>query len=287
MVIMYVFANNKGIATQEARLFSGTRLQILKFLARAPSYPKEISRRLGINEQQIYYHVREMERQGLVHVAAREDRGGAAAKIYALNAPSFFVRFDDWKKLKRAPKSSKFLSPFVVNGNMNSLVVTGSPDPHGPERARSRDINYAVDLALFLGTFLTSYEKPVVVLDTELRRRDMKQNLIVVGGPVTNSAAKKINKSMPLRFDERKNIFSAKTKKTYRSNDAGLIAKAPNPLDDSSHILYIAGKRYSGTKAAILAFLTRFDEIEKKNMHVAQGFDMDGDGEVDEVKIVE
>lgn len=282
---MYVIANGKGIATQEVQLFSGLRLRILRQLAKGASYPKEIARSLGIEEQKIYYHMRKLERQGLIRLAAREDRGGAAAKIYELSAPSFFARLSEWQSMQRVPASSSFLSPFVRNGAMNALIVTGSPDPHGPERARSRDITYAVDLALFLGTFLLNCSRPYVAVDTEMR--SLRGNLIVVGGPVTNSVAKRINDKMPLRFDAKKNIFSTHTKKLYKNEDAGLIVKTPNPFDAQSQILWIAGKRYSGTKATVLAFLKYFGALGKKNTHVVQGFDMDGDGEVDDVRIIE
>ncbi|MBR9692897.1 hypothetical protein GOV07_03100, partial [Candidatus Woesearchaeota archaeon] len=56
----------------------------------------------------------------------------------------------------------------------------------------------------------------------------------------------------------------------------------------------IAGRRQPGTKAAILAFLQRFDELIAGNAHdskivahVVEGRDLDSDGVVDDVKFRE
>ena len=51
---------------------------------------------------------------------------------------------------------AKFLEPFVKDGKLNSTIIIGSPQSHGPERARSNDGYYAIDIALFLGSFFGS-----------------------------------------------------------------------------------------------------------------------------------
>jgi hypothetical protein len=56
--------------------------------------------------------------------------------------------------------------------------VVGSPDPHGPERARSRDGYYGIDLGLFLGTFLYYVSDFSVKLDTEVTGDDLKKNFL-------------------------------------------------------------------------------------------------------------
>ncbi len=287
---MFVAEEKNGelyaIPAAEVKKFPNSALavKILALLAKEDLYPKEISRRLKENEQKIYYHIRRMEKGGIVEVASREERTGGMAKIYMLKSPAFFMRFSDFVPAARIPKTSRWLEPFVVNGRLNARIIVGSPDPHGPEKARSRDAYYAVDLGLFLGTFLTE-SIPSVMLDTD--SLNLKENLILIGGPVINRVTRMANKSMPIRFDERKNIYSSLTRKTYRSDDCGLIVKMKNPFDTKKDMLVIAGKRYTGTKAAILAFLKNFGKIERKNAHVVDGIDSDGDGVVDDVKIVE
>ncbi len=274
-------------SSELAGVFTETEIKILSLLAKKPSYPKDVSKSLRMHEQNIYYHVHALEKRGIIKVMRKEERGGALAKIYELTSPSFFVKFKELEEAKKIPSSvPNFLEPFVISNNLNAKIVVGSPDPHGPERARSRDASYAIDLALFLGTFITKAES-AVKLDTEISKDELKENLVLVGGPVINRIKKEINNKLPVRFDERKNIYSTITKKTYRSDDCGLIVKIQNPFSKSNYILAIAGKRYSGTRAAILAFVKKFDEISKKNFHVVEGIDNDGDGIVDDVRVLE
>jgi len=67
-----------------------------------------------------------------------------------------------------------------------------------------------------------------------------------------------------------------------------------NPLNNRKNMFLIAGKRYSGTKAAIIALLKHFNKIikgnkynRKINANVVEGIDIDSDGIVDEVEILE
>ncbi len=273
--------------------FSPAAVKILSVLSKKPSYPKEVAHKLGINEQNIYYHIRNLEKNGIIKIARREERGGAVAKFYTLTKPSFFVRFGEMSETMKIPRSAGWLEPFVSSGKLNARIVVGSPDPHGPERARSRDAYYAIDLGLFIGSFITSAET-AVMLDTEISREELKKNLIIIGGPVINRVSKTINDRLPVRFDKSKNIYSALSKKIYKSDDCGIVVKAANPFSKESSILLIAGKRYSGTRAAIMAILKKLDEISlgnsvKRGMpaKVVEGVDFDGDGIVDDVKILE
>lgn len=287
---MYIAREKDGrlhvIAAAEARKMphSALAIKILTLLEKEQLYPKAISKRLKENEQKIYYHIRQLEKSGLIELASREEHAGAMAKIYRLKKPAFFMRFGEFKPAQRVPVVSRWLEPFITDGKLNARIVVGSPDPHGVERARARDAYYGIDLALFLGTFLVS-SRHAVALDTEVT--DLKANMILIGGPVINRIAGTINRKLPVRFDERKNIYSAITRKTYKSDDCGIIVKTRNPFDEGKEILLIAGKRYSGTRAAILAFLNHFSEIEKKNAHVVEGVDSDSDGVVDDVRFLE
>ena len=283
---MFVATEKKGlqiIPTKEVSLFSETETRILTALAKKPSYPKELAKRLGLHEQNLYYYIRNLEKKGLIKVIKKEEHGAALAKYYALSKPSFFVRFADFKSAEKIPRTSTWLEPFIIDGKLNAKIIVGSPDPHGPERARSRDAYYAIDLGLFLGTFLIE-NQPSVTLDTDIR--SMKSNMIVIGGPVINRITKAINNKLPVRFDKKRNIYSSLTKKTYKNDDCGLITKIKNPYDQKKKIIVIAGKRYSGTRAAILAFLKNFDEITKKDSHVVQGIDSDSDGIIDSIEFL-
>ena len=283
-----------SISSKEIDLFTQAEKKILAAISKRPSYPKLIAKQLNIHEQNVYYHIRKLEKVGLIRVIRKEEHGAYLAKIYALSSPSFFIKFEDLKKTgKILIEDNKFLYPFIENRELNAKIIVGSPDPHGPERARSRDAYYAIDLGLFLGTFISKASN-IVCLDTETHEHDLKNNLILIGGPVINRVTRMINQKLPVRFDEKRNIYSGITKKSYKSDDCGLIVKIKNPLDKEKEILLIAGKRYSGTKAAIIAFVKYFEKIVAGNSKnnkiyakVVEGVDNDGDGIVDDVRILE
>ncbi len=288
-MIMYIVDEKRGksyaLPAKDIR-YIGAPLagKILALLAKRPTYPREIATTLREEEQKIYYHVRKLEKLGMIKIVSKEERGGAIAKYYALSRPAFVFRFSELKETKKIPHNS--FPPFIEDGEMNAKIIIGSPDPHGPEKARSRDAHYAIDLGLFLGTFLIN-SRPSVFLDTEIRDGDLNDNLMIIGGPVTNRICAKINDKLPVKFDEKRNIFSTKTRRTYKSDDVGFVLKAQNPFAKNKSILVIAGRRYSGTRAAIIALIKNFDVLKKNNAVVVQGLDRDYDGVIDDAEILE
>ncbi|HIK00265.1 TPA: S-layer protein [archaeon] len=274
--------------------------RILKFLPEGPAYPKEIAQKLNVHEQKVYYHIKNFERNGLVRVARTENRQGAVAKYYELTEPAFVVRFSDLRETTKISATNenaqKFLDPFVKDGKLNCTIIIGSPQSHGPERARSNDGYYAIDIALFLGSYLSYYSpEPVVKLDTELRNGDLKQNIISLGGPIVNKITERMNAKMPVRFDYKtKNIISKVSGKTYNADETGLVVKMPNPYSKGHWIIIVAGKRYSGTRAATIALTKHTEELAKGNKKdkkvfakVVEGLDLNSDGIVDEIEFLE
>ncbi len=275
--------------------------RILKVLSEGAAYPKEIAEKLGVHEQKVYYHIKNFERNGLVKVARQENRQGAVAKYYELTEPAFVVRFAEMRETTKITsvneKVLEFLDPFIKDGKLNSTIVIGSPLSHGPERARSNDGYYAIDIALFLGSFLSysSGDKPVVKLDTELRNGDLKQNIISLGGPIVNKVTERLNAKMPVRFDYKtKNIISKVSGKKYSADENGFVVKMPNPYSKGHWIIVIAGKRYSGTRAATIALTRYTEEVSKGNKkdhkvlaRVVEGLDLNSDGIVDEAEFLE
>ena len=272
--------------------------QVLKAIAKNEMYPKQIAKQLGENEQKIYYHIRNLEKAGAIKVVKEETVHGALAKFYRLVAPALVMKFERLapsQKIKpEEEKVANFLHPFIVDGQLNARIIVGSPDPHGPDQARSRDGYYGMDLALFLGTFMTYVPQINVRLDTETKNEDLKENLILIGGPIVNKVTEKFNKHLPVHFSSDKNIYSKITKTSYSSDATGLIVKIKNPFNPDKRILVVAGKRFSGTRAAIMAFLKGFRKIVEGNTFkpgviakVVEGLDMDSDGVVDSVEFRE
>ena len=274
-----------------------TRLRILNLLAKKPMYPAQIAKELKMHEQKVYYHIKQMTNSGLLEIVEREEIRGTVAKKLAPKYLNFvFSLSKNWKKLdglieKKDPLIETFLTPFVKDNDLNAKIVVGSPDPHGPHKARARDGHYAIDLALFLGQYLVASEFSTK-LDVDI---DLKQskNLILVGGPVTNLVVGKINDFLPAKFSEKRPWGIVTKKQTYTEESIGMISKGPNPYSPEHFILVIAGIRFIGTKSAVLA-LTKFTKqtihrfTGQKEFHaIVQGFDLDGDGKIDSIEVLE
>ncbi|MBI2131078.1 winged helix-turn-helix transcriptional regulator, partial [Candidatus Woesearchaeota archaeon] len=131
--------------------------KIVRLLVKSPMVPMDISKALKEHEQKIYYHVRNLEKSGIIQVVKRESRKGTTANYYSVVEPALVISFRNFEltnKIAQVKSESKFLEPFIRDGVLDAMIIVGSPDPHGPDKARSRDGYYGMDLALFLGTFL-------------------------------------------------------------------------------------------------------------------------------------
>jgi DNA-binding PadR family transcriptional regulator len=304
----YLEENEDGLRSLPCNAMSLTQLKaggsamaqrILALLAQRPRYSHEIAKELKVHEQKVYYHVRKLEQAKLIREERREEISGASAKYFRLASSGFAVLLAEPQpstaiRLEKE-EHRRFLAPFISEGKPDFLIVVGSPDAHGPQMARGKDGSYAIDLGLFLGSFLSEHPGPVMKLDTEFRKEDWKRNLIIIGGPIVNTVTERINKSLPIRFvEDGKKILSTITTTTYESDEIGVVEKIPNPFAKEKAVLFIAGRRQAGTKAAMLAFLRHFDELISGNAkkrgvmaRVIEGRDLDSDGVVDEVRFRE
>jgi len=263
----------------------------------SPKCPIDIARKLGEHEQKVYYYMNKFRQYGLVEEVRSEKRKGTLAKFYQTKEKAFVFKIGEakWEKFESfVPSLKKSMEPFIRNGKIDFTIVIGSPDPHGPWKERALDSPAAIDLALFLGSFAKNVT-PNYKLDIEIREKDMKNNLILVGGPVVNMITRKLNKLMPINFDvNRRDIISKISKNIYRDDQFGMINLIENPWNRSKKILIFAGKRFPGTRAAILAFINDPEKIMKGNRfdhskisRVVRGYDMDGDGIIDGFEIME
>ena len=124
---------------------------------------------------------------------------------------------------------------------------------------------------------------------------DLKQskNLILVGGPVTNLIVAKVNDFLPVKFSDKKPWGIISKLKTYTEESTGMICRIPNPYNPEHFIMVIAGIRFIGTKSAVMA-ITRYTKQvifrytgQKEFYSIVQGFDLDGDGKIDSVEVME
>lgn len=294
------------LLVKDPRLFSilsnELALKIIREIGSQPSCPMDIARKLDVHEQKVYYHVRKLEELGIIKIDRVEERVGATAKIYSLVSPVVSFKLFDGESIsdmKTRAGELKFLRPFIQDGKFNSIIVVGSPDPHGKYKAPASDGYCAIDLGMFLGQFINESKIPYYKLDTQVQKEDLKKNLILVGGPKTNIMADKINKQLPIYFDYSEellewNIVSTFSKTVYREAQTGFIVRIPSPFVKRKEILVFSGKGFKGTRAAVLAFIKHLKKIMKGNVvkpdfiaKVVQGIDVDSDGIIDEVEFLE
>jgi len=284
--------------------------KILTVLYEKEMYPLEIARQLGIHEQKVYYHVRKLAKAGAIEVNKQEKKKGAIAKYYKAVSPAFGIEFQNGYKtihscslLSMDEKIQKLFKEFFNGkGYLEGKIVVGSPIPHGPFKTSARDGHYAAHLTFFMGQFLRMPKDFAIKLDVDVKaEKEEKNNLILVGGPGTNLLAQEINKYLPIRFNMQSSnqgfllggLSSNKTSRVYTADSAGLVAKVVNPWDRTKRIVVLAGNKAVGTKACVLA-LTNFWKKTLKEYRdedafaaVIQGFDLDGDGKVDSIEVLE
>lgn len=278
------------------------RVKILRMLSKEELYPAEIARRLKVHEQKIYYHMKQLINADILEIKEKIEIRGTVAKKYAAKGLNFAVSLDDnWKQISDLvgtgmdKELEAFLSPFVAGNQLNATIVVGSPDPHGPFKARARDSHYAIDVGMFLGNHATLSKNFGVKLDVDVKIKNENDNLVVVGGPVTNLIVPQVNEELPVKFSEKKpwGLISEKTGKRYTEDSIGVIAKIVNPHFSDKSILVLAGVGYNGTKSSVIALTRHYKELlstytgQKRWASVVQGFDLDSDGRIDSVEILE
>ena len=272
--------------------------KILNLINEQPSYPNDIAKKLKVNEQNIYYHIRNLQKSGLIECISEEKKQGAVCKYFVPTAQAFGVELSSKKNEKEVeinPAIKDFFFEFIRKGTFDGSIVVGSPLPHGPHLTEAQDGHYAVHLAMFLGNLCGLRKNQFIVkLDTEVKsEKKQNRNLILIGGPVTNMICTDVNKKMRVNFDWDKNWFIQVGKMRYLDENAGIIAKVKNPWDESKSVIVLAGIRSIGTKACIIALTQHHEKIlEKYDRHkdfycVVRGLDRDGDGQLDDVEILE
>ena len=126
------------LSTKNLKLLGNpTASKIIAMLAEEELCAIDIARKLKVHEQNIYYHLRNLEKAGVVRVARNEMRYGMTAKMYepvaSVVAAKLFENGHvvEQEKQTNDPSIEAFLRPFIVGGKLNAKIVVGSPYPHG------------------------------------------------------------------------------------------------------------------------------------------------------------
>jgi len=274
-------------------------LKIIQELVKNPACALDLARSLDIHEQKIYYHIRKLDAAGIIKPLRNERRFGMTAKIYDVVSPVISTKlYEDGISIKdttmKNMELAKFLRPFIEKGKLNARIVIGDPYPHGKFDKGSLDACYVADLSLFLGNVVHSLSFPCYKLDIRMTEKDLQENLVLIGNPIGNVVTLKVNKSLPIQFDEKMvKVVSKVTGKSYTDDLAGLIIRTKNPFNPKKEVLVLAGRRTRGTEAAIIGLTRHFDEVLKRTRgkkewaFIVHGIDKDGDGVIDSVKFLE
>ncbi len=273
---------------------NNTRFKILNYLKKEPTYPNALAKKLGINEQKVYYHINELKNAGVIKVVRSEEIKGSVANFYGVTADSFGIELNgDYNEIiinESNPLLNEFFKEFNNNGFFNGLIVVGSPLPHGPFKAVARDGHYAAQLGLILGN-LFKINDFVVRLDTDvINENKLNENLIIIGGPGTNLVAARINNYLKKKFNEDNYWLSINGLQSYTDDACGLVSKTINPFNKDKVIVLLAGLRAVGTKSTIISLMNNELLSSYKSMpfqKIIKGFDLSGDGRVDSVEVLE
>jgi DNA-binding transcriptional ArsR family regulator len=277
-------------------------LRIIKVLSDNPACALDIARKLKVHEQKIYYHLKSLEKTGIIYVISNERRHGMIAKIYSVVSPVISAKlFEGGSEIKERVYSTvpsqallNFFHPFIENGKINAKIVVGDPQPHGKYDVGGAESVHILDLLLFLGKYLDDFNFPNYRLDTEITKEELQNNLILIGNSRTNTIIDKIGDKLPIQFDpEKLSLTSSRTKVTYKDERIGVIVKTANPFNPKKMILLIGGVKTVGITSSVICIL-KYHENKFKNIKnndeiliISQGLDQDGDKIIDEIKILE
>jgi DNA-binding transcriptional ArsR family regulator len=283
-------------------LLQPTRWRILGELSNEEKCAKDLARTFKTSEQVICYHLRELEKAGVVTLERTVRKRGAMAKYYRAEEKAIAIVPRVSNATREVPEqrlsesAAKMLEPFISRGHFDGHIVLGSPDAHGIFSSRARCGDRATDLALFVGSLLPVTRESVVRLDTEISEAELTRNLITVGGPRVNTVTMALNEFLPITYEltGHNMMISRLTGRSYAGEEEGAVQLIGNPNNQDAKAFVIAGNSYLGTRSAVLAFIKYTDEIARGNTanrgvlsRVVTGIDVNSDGLVDDVQFLE
>jgi DNA-binding transcriptional ArsR family regulator len=197
---------HNSLVIDDPKIFSALdnpiSLKILKTLAETPNSGMNISRKLRIDEQKIYYYLRKLEKAGIIYPISSEKHRGMVSQIYTIVSPVISAKLvDNGVEVKNVgkvmpPDTAEFFAPFVENGSINCKIIIGNTKTHGKYEARAVDSPYLIDFLLFLGSMTHNFDHSHISyrFDTDVTDDELKNNnLILIGNPKINSVTDRIN----------------------------------------------------------------------------------------------
>ena len=274
-----------------------TRRNIVEEIGSGEAYPSEVAKELGLSKQKAYYHFNKLKDAEIIEESRSEEKSGGTATYYTLKSKAYYLLLSDIEEglpvQDISESTAEFLQPLVSDGELKGKIVVGSPDQHGPDQVRARDGHLAGEIGLEIGRYCDT-EGRSISLDTEVfRSKAFEENMVLVGGVLTNTVTKKFNDEFPAHFSGEEFPYReiSTPNSTYSEASIGVVARTEHPEDSGKALFLVAGIRNQGTEAAVRAFKNLEDITEDYSggdyYKIVRGLDMDGDGEVDSYEVVE
>lgn len=251
------------------------RWKILQLLSKKEMYLYDIAKKLNMSPPAVHYHINILK--PFLTVKKIKTKNKLEKHIYSIKDDALLIQFSpSYINLYKHSPYKKFLSNKVT-------IVVGSPDPHGKYKVRARDAYLAAELANYLGK--TGIDAKVV-WDTEVKSLKLyNQNLIIIGGPLSNVITYDLNSQLPAKFDKESGFRAITYNDQLISEETiGLIYGGKNPYSPKHSILLLAGTTLQGTKSAILAITN--EKIDLPGGYIVEGIDKDSNGIIDDIEII-
>ncbi|MHA1993501.1 MAG: ArsR/SmtB family transcription factor [Candidatus Hodarchaeales archaeon] len=245
------------------------RWKIMRLLIQdEPIYAKQLAKELNVSESKIHYHLTQLRKAGLIELEGLRSMKQGRAKLLRPIATDFILSLLNNRSELHETVFDKLIFPrFCTSEIFEAQIVVGSSVPHGRYDAISRDGHLVGELCWYLGTNLASTSQSpssnLVVTDLNYlsEKSDKHNNLILIGGHITNELTAKYNKTLKEKF----NVFFTENKIVageleFSDPNQALIAIFRNPIDKEKWVLILAGVRSLGTKSAIYSIVN--DNIE-------------------------
>jgi len=257
------------ISPKEAQILAHElRWQIMELLSSDETlYAKSIAKILNLTEQKVHYHLIKLRDAGLLVSTGVKSVKRGRAKLFTPIANQFVLSLTKHVISPETAFSKIFSNTFCKNGEFVGKIIVGSAEPHGRYDAISRDGFLTGELCWYLGNYISckiGFVPHYVCTDLIYEKVQGKENtnLILIGGPITNTLTAHFNPILKTKFD----IYFSENR--IRSNNKdfshpahGLVALFQNPEDTDLWVLVLAGVRNLGTQAAIYAIVSDCCEI--------------------------
>jgi len=239
-----------------------TRWQILQLIAQESQiYAKQIALKLNLSESKVHYHLNLLRNAGLIISLGEKKVNRGKVKLFGLLAHNFTFSIKQNALLQKTSVFNEIIrEKYCPDEIFIGKIIVGAAEPHGKFDALSRDGYLAGDLCWYLGSHLPIQQLPYspffVMTDSnyKIKSPQIKDNLILIGGPITNILTETLNSHLKRKFG----VYFLENRLVYQNKEFaepshGIISII---RENDKWILILAGVRSLGTQAAIHAIIT-------------------------------